>query len=230
MYQKELLTWHNKLGHVGFHQLKWMARMARGRWCADCYTVWRTMHGNEVILSFWKDELQKPDVYAKFMCECVAFISLKIEGQAQIRKSHVDERISLFQRLFSLMGGTFGMFQVCAPLCDVEEGLVPNLTIDSVKPEMLLNMMVGGNRCLGVAVPSQSLLPTLTVMQRPLGPEGESFLPPFTRLRTESTTDQRVLKDRFEAAAIEEKKPTEKIALVPAAPAPRARSRTRWTP
>ena len=28
-YQKELLAWHYKLGHVGFHQLKWMARMGK---------------------------------------------------------------------------------------------------------------------------------------------------------------------------------------------------------
>ena len=29
MHQKELLNWHYKLGHCGFHQLKWMARMGK---------------------------------------------------------------------------------------------------------------------------------------------------------------------------------------------------------
>lgn len=148
-------------------KVSWAFNQARGQWCADCHTVWRTSFERH-SLRFFADWLQIPENREEWQEAYVAHLSLLFEAMPKITAGMVRDRVRVVKFLQQLVGFTLSP-TIVVPLA---EHLAATRTADGappvVTPSHLVTLRTAEGDRLGVQVPaSLQGLPTAVLRPAP---------------------------------------------------------------
>ena len=81
--------------------VSWALPETRGRWCRDCFTVFRTHYNSIKSIKLFNKWLQAEEAnWHQFVHVLIAYLSLAREGYQQIRKAMIDKRLTCLRWVF----------------------------------------------------------------------------------------------------------------------------------
>ena len=127
--------------------VEWALR-GKGRWCKDCWMVWRTVYQDQHCLTFFSEFLQADDANRQTFWEyIIALNTLKVEDCQQMNLQRLDSRFKMLRWLYRLLC-IHPSQNMIVPLVDALQEGSPHLT-DALAPRNLITMLVGGVPQLG---------------------------------------------------------------------------------
>ena len=157
----------------------------RGKWCRDCYTVWRTnfLQTHSLTL-FGKWLRQAPSNQESFEWMLIASLTLRAENVEKITGAMVLQRVDCIKMALRLLG------QQCVPsmvLNFVDACSSPELR-KALNPQGLVNLNIDGKSSVGIVVPRPFDAPG-KLLPRPTGAQGLLSRPLFSS----SSADEKLL-------------------------------------
>lgn len=137
----------------------WALPEARGLWCKDCFTVWRTVYGCSHSLTVFTMWLKHDSNLTEFQLNLLAYLSLKREGCDKIARETIlmrAESLRFCLRLLCLPCGP----SIVVPLRDLATGNVKVPEGHRVTGESLLTIVSGEGPVLATYVPTSHKTPS----------------------------------------------------------------------
>ena len=164
---------------------------ARGNWCNDCFTAWRTVFSSDHTLPLFKEWLQNSTNMAEWELVLLAFLSLSMEDHGKITSPMVFERVKCIRFILKLTGVMAGNF-VVVPLQDIEA--MPGFCPD---PSALVTIRSATSDRLGVVVPEILMKLRGSLVSRPTSSACPPPLPSRQCISTSSEADLDLIASRW---------------------------------
>ena len=117
----------------------------RGRWCRECFTVWRLQFSHRIKIAFMQGHMQRDaKIVAEFEIALVSFISLRKEGIERVAATKLHSRMELIEwalRCFGIPAEAFVVLPISA------------LAGRDVNPDRLVSIRNEGGFHIGAMVP-----------------------------------------------------------------------------